>query len=248
MPLVTESDLVDYRAMLSEIAELAQGDLEALLALLEEFTASGGEADVFAAVNEIIRTYRELAVDAATDFYAAQGLGTSLSDSALASTPAQDMRRRVRFALYGVDDVEQQASLLSGLVQMYVVDGARALGFAGIARQGQRWVRAAHPGACQFCRMLALSALHSTGGYSSQAAASIVGAGLRGRGKRAKAPRGGGFHPHCMCVPVLADAYEPPEYVRAWQADYRKATSELGGSGSTKQILSTMRTVSGHRH
>lgn len=246
MAVLTEDIMVEYRRLLREINRLAQTDLVGLWSLLDQ-----GDKDLLfrglqEGVPEIVAAYRSLAADVSTDFYALQNLQPSRTAVVQASAlNMEQLEESLRWAVYSTSP--EILGLVSGIVQKQVVDGSRAVGMRSLADSGRRWVRAAHPSACAFCRMLATRGLDGHGGYSSKAAASSVGGGAR-RAKKGRArPVGGKFHANCMCVPVLADAYQIPDYVSEWEQEYKDAFTAAGG-GNTKAILSEMRALSSSRH
>lgn len=243
MSVIDEAVMVDYRMLLREINRLAQSDLVALWSLLE-----GADRDLIfrglqEGVPEIVSMYRQMAVDISTEFYDMQGLSVSQDDIAFSGeVNAEQLEESLRWSVYA--ESSGVLGLAGGIVQHHVLDGARVLGATGIASSGKRWVRAAHPSACAFCRMLATRGLDGRGGYSSKDAGSFVASGR----KASKRPTGAKFHDHCMCVPVLADAYTPPDYVSQWEQDYFAAVDAAGGAHNVSAVLSQMRTISGHSH
>lgn len=250
---VTEAELDEHRALLREILRMANGDLLALYQLVQAQDPAVQAQWLLEGVPEIVAAYRAAAVDVGAVFYAeTQGLklGRDVARSASAVN-ADVLEESLRWAIFAADPAGI-IGRLAGVVQRHVVDGSREAGMLTAASTRQMWVRAAHPGACQFCRLLATRGLDGVGGYSSKETATFAGMSKRGLRKPKKghknAPKGGSFHDNCMCVPVLADAYTPPDYVLEWERDYFEAYQEVGGATNQYAILAEMRKISGHNH
>lgn len=250
---VTEAELDEHRALLQEILRLANGDLLALYQLVQAQNPAVQADWLLQGVPEIVAAYRAAAVDVGSVFYAeTQGLKLGSAAAASASTVNADvLEQSLRWAIFAADPAGI-VGRLAGVVQRHVVDGSREVGMLSAAATKQMWVRAAHPGACQFCRLLATRGLDGVGGYTSKETATF--AGMSGRGLRKpkkghrNAPKGGSFHDNCMCVPVLAEEYTPPDYVLEWERDYFEAYKEVGGATNQYAILAEMRKISGHNH
>lgn len=250
---VTEAELDEHRALLREILRLANGDLLALYQLVQAQDPAVQADWLLQGVPEIVAAYRAAAVDVGLVFYAeTQGLKLGSAAAASASTVNADvLEQSLRWAIFAADPAGI-VGRLAGVVQRHVVDGSREAGMLTAAETRQMWVRAAHPGACQFCRLLATRGLDGVGGYTSKETATFAGMSKQGVRKakrgRSRQAKGDKFHDNCMCVPVLADAYTPPDYVLEWERDYRNATSELNSAGDLSAVLAQMRKISGHNH
>lgn len=235
--------LVEYRELLTEVNRLAQEDLVRLWRSLESLGADELWASLRAGVPEVVELYRATAADTATLFYSeTQGINFN-NDAALAASQLnrEQVDASLRWAVFAPGNVETLA-LISGIVQKHVVDGARQYGMDGFAKAGSGWHRAARPGACEFCRLLATRAATDWAPYSSAEAAVAVGAGKGGRPKWHSQVSGSEFHDHCMCIPVKASEYEVPDYVERWTAEYYAAT-EVAGSTDLRGVLKEMRKV-----
>jgi hypothetical protein len=136
-------------------------------------------------------------------------------------------------------------SRLAGATQRYVTTAARDTITANAEAEGVRWARHAQPDACAFCRLLATRGPD----YLTKQAAQVVGT------TRVRGPRKEGelYHDDCGCVPVpvrAGDAYEPPDYVGDWLAQYDEAYALA--DGDYKKILAAMRAAArangGSRH
>lgn len=236
--------LEEYRGLLGEINTLAQEDLVALWRSMEHLDRDQLWAALRAGVPEIVELYRATAADTAMLFYSeTQGVSFSSTEGLAASAVNREqVESSLRWALFSPQNAEPLA-LISGLVQRHVVNGARQYGLSGFANAGSGWYRAARPGACEFCRMLATRAATEWGPYSSAEAAVTVGAGTTKRRKGGAQPSGDTFHDNCMCIPVKSSEYQVPDHVEAWAAEYNAATKRVGNAFDYKSILAEMRKV-----
>lgn len=234
--------LEEYRGLLGEINRLAQEDLVALWRSLEHLDRDQLWSSLRAGVPEIVELYRATAADTAMLFYSdTQDISFSSADGLAASAVnRQQVEASLRWALFSPQNAEPLA-LIAGMVQRHVVNGSREYGLSGFSNAGSGWYRAARSGACEFCRMLATRAANEWGPYSSAEAAVTVGKGNTSAGGRQ--PAGTTFHDNCMCIPVKAEAYQVPDYVEKWSADYYKATGIVGNAFDYKSILSEMRKI-----
>lgn len=250
---VTEAEIAEHRALLQEILRMANGDLLALYQLVQMQDPDVQADWLLDGVPEIVAAYRAAAVDVGSVFYAeTQGLKLERDmATAAAAVNVGVLEQSLRWAIFAADPAGI-IGRLAGVVQRHVVDGSRETGMLTAAATKQAWVRAAHPGACQFCRLLATRGLDGVGGYTSKETATFAGMSARGARKPKKghknAPKGGSFHDNCMCVPVLAEAYTPPDYVLEWERDYFAALDELGTATDQYAVLAEMRKTSGHNH
>lgn len=100
-------------------------------------------------------------------------------------------------------DTSAAKTLTNGVAQKLVTDTGRNTLIAAIQADTKcrGWAREARPSACSFCALL------STRGavYRTEQTAEF----------RAH------DHCHCLPVPLFADVYEPPAYIREWQQLYR---------------------------
>lgn len=248
---LSEQALREHRTLLREILRLANSDLVALWRLAADLDQRGLFSLLSQGVPEIVEAYRAAAVDVGVLFYdQTQDLvGSSRLVTSVAAVNHQQVESALRWAVFSPHNKEL-LSLIAGIVQRHVVDGSRDYGIAAANQTGQVWVRAAHPGACNFCRLLATRGLGGSGGYTSANTAVSVGGSSRGHRRRRgrdNQPTGGSFHDNCMCVPVLQSEYRPPSYVLQWERDYRVAF-DAAKDKDIYSVLSEMRSVSGHRH
>lgn len=239
---LTPAQLSEYQSLLGEVNRLAQEDLVALWRSLEHLDKDALWESLRIGVPEIVELYRATAADTALLFYSeTQGLKFDPAEGLAASQVNRaQVESSLRWAVFGEGNVET-LGLISGIVQKHVVDGSRQYSMNGFQRGGDKWWRAARPGACEFCRMLATRAATDWLPYSSAEAAVTV-----GRGKQSatgKQPAGALFHNHCMCIPVKASEYEPPSYVEKWKSDYYKAVDVAGDGFNYRSILAEMRKI-----
>lgn len=250
---VTEAEIAEHRALLQEILRMANGDLLALYQLVQMQDPDVQADWLLDGVPEIVAAYRAAAVDVGAVFYAeTQGLKLERDMAAAAAAVNTGvLEQSLRWAIFAADPAGI-IGRLAGVVQRHVVDGSRETGMLTAAATKQAWVRAAHPGACQFCRLLATRGLDGVGGFTSKETATFAGMSARGVRKAKKGhsrqDKGDKFHDNCMCVPVLAEAYTPPDYVLEWERDYFAALDELGTATDQYAVLAQMRKTSGHNH
>lgn len=237
---LSDADLNDYRALLAEVNTLAQEDLVRLWRSLEHLDKDALWDSLRLGVPEIVELYRATAADTALLFYSeTQGLKFS-SEAAMAASRVnqEQLESSLRWVLFSEGNVET-LSLISGIIQKHVIDGSRQYGLNGFSKAGSGWYRAARPGACEFCRLLATRAVTDQGTpYTSAEAAITVG---KGKTKpRGPAAHGATFHDHCMCIPVKASEFQPPDYYEKWSKEYYGATA-IVGTGDISQITWAMR-------
>lgn len=247
---LTNVQLSEYWSLLDEINRLAQEDLVALWRMLDGLPIGEAWAVIESGVPEIVSLYRSTTVDTAMLFYEeTQGLKFASESARIAGNANQaQMMASLRWAVFNPGNA-QILGLVGGIIQKHVADGARQYALDGFTAAGAGWYRAARPGACAFCRMLATRAATTWGPYGSAEAASFTGRGnsSRARGDR-RMPDGSEFHPNCSCIPVRATEYEVPNHVKKWTAEYHAAVEESGNAFATEEILSNMRKISGHNH
>lgn len=139
---------------------------------------------------------------------------------------------------------------LSGSAKRMVFDASRHTVVDNAAITGTRWARYAQPDACAFCRVLATrTGMDSEGRnnlYTSEKSAErVVGRNGSPRGSRQIGER---YHDHCRCVAVPVppgDEYEPPDYTKQWEQDYREAFNAVP-SGTTHWDNGFMKAVVAH--
>ena len=238
--LLDAAKLAEYRALLTEVNTLAQEDLVKLWRSLEHLDRDALWESLRAGVPEIVELYRATAADTALLFYSeTQGLAFDATEGLAASrVNREQVEASMRWALFAEGNNDPLA-LIAGIVQKHVIDGSRQYALNGFQKAGAGWYRAARPGACEFCRLLATRAVTDQGTpYTSAEAAITVGKGKsKPRGPQA---HGGTFHDHCMCIPVRASEFQPPDHYEKWAKEYYGATSIVGTS-DISQITWAMR-------
>lgn len=243
---VGETELNEYWALLREIEQLAFEDVAAILRSLE------GDHPAFIInalkeqIPELAGSYRGMAADTAMLFYEeTQGLALDAAAARAASVvPEEQLLANLRWSVFSAE----QAALLgnvAAIVQKTITDGSRQYGMQGFVEKGGGWYRAAQPGACAFCRMLATRAATEWGPYTSASATVFIGEGPT---SRSAAPPETKFHKNCHCIPVRAESYVIPEHVNEWTEVYYRATEEVGNAFNTNDILAEMRRISGIPH
>lgn len=224
------AELAEYRALLTEVNTLAQEDLVRLWRSLEHLDRDALWESLRAGVPEIVELYRATAADTALLFYSeTQGLAFDAAEGLAASQVNRaQVEASMRWALFAEGNTDPLA-LIAGIVQKHVIDGSRQYALNGFQSAGSGWYRAARPGACEFCRLLATRALTDLGTpYTTAEAAVTVGKGKSA--PRGPQQHGATFHNHCMCIPVKASEFNPPDYYEAWTAEYYGATAIVGTS------------------
>jgi hypothetical protein len=113
--------------------------------------------------------------------------------------------------------VEAAKVLAQGAAQKMVVDTGRNTLIDAIEKDKEcrGWARQARPDGCSFCAMLS-----TRGMVYKEHSFDASNARFTGGDSTIK------VHDHCHCVPVpvFADHYEPPAYVREWQQIYKDST------------------------
>lgn len=244
---LSNASLAEYWGLLDEINKLSQQDFLALWRMVEGLPKEEAWPILSEGLADIVGTYRGVSADTAMLFYEeTQGLAFS-NQAALAAgeVPRDQLIANARWAFFNPQNLEV-VGLLAGIVQKHVIDGSRQYALDGFASAGTGWYRAARPGACSFCRMLATRAATEWGPYGSADAAATVGMGETSRPQVMN--KGDQFHANCMCIPVKASEYKVPDYVETWTAQYYEATEAAKTSLDHRAILSEMRKISGNAH
>lgn len=186
------------------------------------------------AVTALVHKYGQASASLAARWYAGQRTAAGIPGRyvPIAADPAgaAQIRASLDWATKGLysqtPDLPAVQTLTGGVAQKMVVDAARNTLIEAIQadKRCRGWARQARPDACAFCAML------STRGavYKSKESASLT------SGTRGSRPAGLKYHDNCHCLPVplFADRYEPPAYIRDWQALYRDSTRGLSGGAA----------------
>ena len=229
--IVTDLSTLTVQKLVAFFRQAGDRDKEEMYAFLREALPAIVGPHAQAAATITAQWYDELAPTAA--FHASPVV--DLDEAKIDGT--------TRWALYAPGDAAP-LDRLAGATKRWVADASRDTVTANAAQEGVRYARHAAPDACAFCRLLATRTSEEDGLYQSAwSALRVVGSNGRPKGSR---KLGDKYHDHCRCVavPVRSDqAYDPPDYVMAWQDQYIEARNEVGGD--TKKILAHMRAADG---
>lgn len=235
-------DLKEYWAILDELTLLATEDV--LTVLRNATPQSNAEAMQLLqeTVPDLVQMYRGAAVDNAMLFYeSTQGIARDAASARVASDVAREqLGANMRWAVFSPESGSLEQAII-GIVSRHIVDGSRRYAEWNFEQQGAGWYRAARPGACAFCRMLATRAATDWGPYTSAEAAVIVGKGKYSRSIHDLSASQ--YHDHCKCIPVKAEDYKVPEYVNDWTEAYYSAVNEVGNATDYRAILTHMRKI-----
>jgi len=169
-----------------------------------------------AAVAALVFTYGRASATMAARFYQQQRAGIPGRFPVMPADPAtlEQVTKSLGWATKGLwsaaPDLAAVRTLTNGVAQKMVVQTARNTLLDAIEKDTRcrGWARVARPDGCSFCALL------STRGavYKTERTATVT-------------KDGTAYHDHCHCVPVplFADHYEPPAYVREWQRIYTEA-------------------------
>jgi hypothetical protein len=173
-----------------------------------------------AAVTALVHKYGQSSAVLAARFYqqerAAAGIAGRFLPEPANPAPLGQVQASIGWATKGLwsQEPEQPAAkiLTNGVAQKLVVDTGRNTLIAAIEadKHARGWARQARPDACSFCSLLS----------------------TRGAVYRSEQTAGFEAHNDCHCipVPVFADHYEPPAYVRQWEQIYRDSTRGKSGA------------------
>lgn len=241
---LTPYDLSEYWAILDELTLLATEDVLTVLRNAKPTSKAEMMQLLQETIPDLVQMYRGAAVDNAMLFYeSTQGIAR---DAAMARSATdvvhEQLGSNLRWAVFSPESNNLEAAII-GIVSRHIIDGSRRYAEWNFEQRGGGWFRAARPGACAFCRMLATRAVTDWGPYTSAEAAVIV-----GKGKHSHViddVRANQYHDHCKCIPVRAEDYKPPEYVHDWTETYYNAVKETGNATDYRTILSYMRQMDG---
>lgn len=235
---VGQAELNEFWALINEVGTFAQEDLISIFSAIQTMSTDQAWAYLSQAAPEVAAMWRASAVDLATLFYAeTQSIAIDKEVAGFArALNSEAFEESLRWAFFSEKN-SSPLSAVSGVLDRSVNDGARAYGIGAMGKTKTTFMRAAQPGACAFCRMLAGNE------YESVDSAFHVGMGSK---KKTKRKRGEQFHDHCRCQAVKTSEYEMPDYVDEWMDQYQAARK--GAGGDTSQILANMRTISGNAH
>jgi len=202
--------------------------------LLDPRNVKGTFGQWLTAVAATIFQYARSSAALAARYYSAERVAAGLPrlTPRLASPPtAGQVETVMRWATKGLwqaqPDLVAVRTVVNGAAQKLAVDTGRNTLIEAIQadRRARGWAREAKPTACSFCAMLS----------------------IRGAVYRSKQTAEFLAHDHCHCIPVplFADAYEPPAYVRAWQQQWDSSTAGLSGNAAR---IAFRQTLEGRSH
>lgn len=233
------AEIADMQGTLDDLSTLAAREIASTFAAVSDRSALEISDFMVAAVPDIVDPYAATSGEFSAQWYDDQKPGSSFRAKPADLPEHAALEASTRWALsplFGGGSGDP-VTMLAGAAQRSIVNTSRNTIVDNAEREpGTLWARHASAGACAFCALLATRGAV----YSSKAAAGAV----RGRGRdrattRGEQKAGGKYHDHCNCiaVPVRAgDTYEPPEYVRGWEAAYLAATRETAGKGPNGAI------------
>lgn len=251
MAVVSWAEIAQFRSVLDYVNSLTQQQVVNLWRALEDAGMVSGPlfVDTLAdGLTKILTENRAAAVDAASVFYAeTQAVPMVAAHIEAAKTfNRATIRDSVLWALRA--DGDAALGRIAGFAQRHVYGGARDYATSAIGdTYSGGWYRAAQPGACEFCQLLATRALYDWGPYESAKAALTVGAGKHSH----KSSRDGlSYHDFCRCLPIKADMFEPNDDLESWGATYRATRlaaesdgAEIFGKDGTNTTLKYWRQV-----
>lgn len=193
---------------------------------------------------EILSSWRSVGVDimaGSLDATTALGVSAAAMDRATLLTPER-VAALVGYVARTATDPNSGLMKLAGIGQKLVQEGPRSYSSALSEENGTTARRFAQPGACEWCRYIAVQE-HRYDHYGSEWVTTN------------KADR---FHEHCRCVLIPASEYIEPAYIKDWDDEVnavaaqmkkkygrktRKGTIRGGGYGDStwKEYLSLMR-------
>lgn len=228
---------LQFRGLLTNLSLNVRRDAGALLSRLGRFTAREARDFVTEAWPELLRPYIDAAGELTAEWYDAQP-STNTEFIPQPADPPADEQLAVggRWAI-GQDDPN---GALGSVGERAVFNASRDTVLDNVVREdGARWAREARPGACSFCKLMALrgavywtetSALTVTGRTLARKRL-VPGTRIGGDGgevgvRRGTRDYGESYHNSCRClaVPVRpGDTYEMPDYAQSWAQNYQDA-------------------------
>jgi hypothetical protein len=170
----------------------------------------------------LVRKFGQSSGVLAADFYRTQRAAVGVAGK-FTPTPAdpaglQQVRTSLSWATRGLwtpaPDLPAVKTLTNGAAQKMVVDTGRNTLIQAIEedRKARGWAREPRPTCCYFCAMLATRGAV----YRSEQTASFE----------------AHDHDRCVPVPLFADHYEPPAYVREWGQVWGDSTRGHSGKAA----------------
>lgn len=208
----------ERRLLLGELFRLASRDLNAVWSQASDL--SNGEFPVYvtAAYPEVADPYVAAASMLAANWFEESDPSSDYVPKISPLPPAEKFTKNAEWALRSVGD--QGLSNLEGSLNRAVFDGARDTTRLNVEATQSRWAVDARPGACPWCRMMAIRGAV----YLSKAGA-------------LKSCHDNG---HCVALEDRVGTYQPPAHFEKWEQEYFKARANAG-SGDPKAIQAAWR-------
>lgn len=214
---------VERQRILADLSTLAIRDLVQVWRRAAQTDTDFADL-ILGAFPEIAAGYAQAAGDLAADWYIESAPDLAYTPTVPTVLDVETLKKSAQWAL-GADG-ELALNRMSGTLQRAVFNGARDTTLTNVQREtGAMWARHASSNACVFCKMLA------TRGAVYRSASTAA-------GKK--------YHDHCHCVAIEVrpgKSYEPPPYVRDFDAQYRQARRDAAKQGAvtTKSLMAAWR-------
>lgn len=169
-----------------------------------------------AAVYALVNRFGRASSSSAATFYERARADATLGRYRAVVAPAvpeQAVQSAMRWALTLTPSAVELAA--DGAATKLALDAGRVTLISNITadKKATAWVRVARPGACSFCRLLA----------------------IRGPVYRSETTAGFEAHDHCRCFPspiFAGQKYQAPANVLEWRRQYEESTAGLSGAAA----------------
>lgn len=225
--MMTPAQMDQVHTALDQIATLTYEQLVALHSVLAGLPRSEWVKVLGDQAPEILAAWRSVGIDImAGALDQATGLGVSSeamkSSSVLAPERVQGL---VRWSAANAVTPAAAMVKLGGIAQKIVLEGPRSYTKALSAEHGTTARRFAQPGACEWCRYIAVQE-HRYEHYGSEWVTTN------------EADR---FHEHCRCVLIPAAEYIEPDYIAEWNDELDAVTAQMKAKYGTATRKGTVR-------
>jgi hypothetical protein len=234
MPLAT----LQFRSLLTNLSHNVRRDAGSLLSRMGHFAAHEARDFITEAWPELLRPYIDAAGELTTEWYDGHpSTNTVFVPQPADPPPDEQLGANGRWAI-GQDDPHDA---LGGAGERAVFNASRDTVLDNVIREdGARWVREARPGACNFCKLMAIrGAVY----WTETSALTVVGRTMARKRmipgssriggddgevgiKRGTRDYGQSYHDSCRCIAVPVrpgDSYAMPDYAQSWETDYTDA-------------------------
>lgn len=210
--MASTAQMNELTGQMSEVSTTATGDIMIIWSSVATVAPEIARDTLLDIVPAITQEYGALAAELSTQWYVDLAPERSFTPTPVEPADTDQIAATVRWAvgpLFGGDRslVPEQ---LAGGVQRHVTNTSReTLLDNASSEKGTRWARHASPGACGWCRMLAIG----DPVYRSKKTA------LKS-------------HDWCNCTANVVrpgEDFERPAYAKKWKKDYEDARDEVGG-------------------